>query len=333
MRQVLVPVSIAEGAPPAGSRLLCVDGRSMGTTWSVQLAGELAQLADAVTLVLDEVVSQMSHWEANSDLSRYNSAPAGSWHRLPAGLLHVLGAGIEVGRRSGGAFNPFAGALADLWGFGAYGRFAETGCEVPDEFALDAARALAVRALGDAAMLDRERALLLQPGGGLALDLSAIAKGYAVDQAARMLESRGVAHYLVEIGGELRGAGMKPDGQPWWVELEALPGAGEPPLVALHGLSVATSGDYRRYREVEGERLPHTIDPRTGRPIANGVASVTVFHRDCMLADALSTALTVMGPDEGMPFAEREGIPARMLVREAGGIREYTSSRYLEMLQ
>jgi thiamine biosynthesis lipoprotein len=144
-----------------------------------------------------------------------------------------------------------------------------------------------------------------------------------------------VLHYLAEIGGELRGAGMKPDGQPWWVELEGVPGAateGGQVLVALHGLAAATSGDYRRSYQHGARRASHTLDPRSGYPIANDVASVTVLHASCMAADALSTALTVMGLEAGLAFAEARGLAARYLVRGQPGLQERTSSAWRAML-
>jgi thiamine biosynthesis lipoprotein len=173
-----------------------------------------------------------------------------------------------------------------------------------------------------------------QPGG-LALDFCAIAKGFAVDAVSRHLDARGVTDHLVEIGGELRGQGLKPDGMPWWVELESpeanAHGAART-LVALLGLSIATSGDYRRYFEQDGRRFAHTIDPRTGYPAAHALASVTVIHRDCMLADALSTALTVLGPQAGMDFAQRHALAARFLVRTPRGFDELTSPAFAAML-
>ncbi|MET0383542.1 MAG: FAD:protein FMN transferase, partial [Burkholderiaceae bacterium] len=185
---------------------------------------------------------------------------------------------------------------------------------------------------------------------GLGLDLSAIAKGHGVDRVAILLGRLGFESHLVEVGGELRGTGIKPDGQPWWVALErpscgGLPGTAAPSdesgrdpngrlpatLVALHGLSAATSGDYRRWFEHDGVRYSHTIDPRDGRPVRHGLASVTVLHADCMTADALSTALTVMGPSDGPDFAERQAIAALFVVRGRDGLRERMTSAFEAM--
>ena len=334
-RRVLVPLAISPALPPRASTLLALGGATMGTSWSARVmappdAGP--SVLDALQRQLDLVVAQMSHWERDSNLSRFNSAPAGNWHRLPDAFFTVLGYALEVAEASGGAYDPCAGALVNAWGFGARQRYDEAGFYAP----LPAAtHAIVARADRQRLQLDRASRRALQPGG-VQLDLSSIAKGYAVDLLARCLEAQGLFHYLVEIGGELRGAGTKADGQPWWVALEGVPGAGDgagPTTVALHGLAIATSGDYRRYFEHGGRRASHTLDPRTGAPIRNDVASVTVLHAECMVADALSTALSVLGPGEGLALAERRKLAARFLLRHDGGLREVVSTAYEELLQ
>jgi thiamine biosynthesis lipoprotein len=272
----------------------------------------------------------MSHWDERSLLSRYNRAPAGTWVDLPAQFLAVMDYALWAQDASGGAYDPAAGALVNLWGFGPARRYDHAGFYAPDDEAI--ARVQAQRA-NARVELDRAGHRLFQPGGAL-LDLSSIAKGHAVDRLALCLERHGLHHYLVEVGGELRGAGVKPDGHPWWVEIEGVPdGAAPQAVVALHGLSIATSGDYRQYFQQGPRRVSHTLDPRTGRPIANDVASVTVLAPTCMAADALSTVLTVLGPVEGLAFAERRALAARFLVRRAGALEEILSSAWKALLQ
>ncbi|NHZ98283.1 FAD:protein FMN transferase [Massilia sp. CCM 8734] len=334
-RRVLVPLAIAPALPPRTSMLHELGGATMGTTWSARVMAPpdtRPAMLEALQRQLDLVVAQMSHWERDSNLSRFNSAPAGNWHRLPDAFFTVLSYALEVAEDSGGAYDPCAGALVNAWGFGARQRYNEANFYAP----LPAAtQAIVARADRQRLQLDRASRRALQ-AGGVQIDLSSVAKGYAVDLLARCLEAHGLFHYLVEIGGELRGAGTKADGQPWWVALEGVPGAGEgagPTMVALHGLAIATSGDYRRYFEHGGRRASHTLDPRTGAPIRNDVASVTVLHAECMAADALSTALSVMGPEEGLALAERRKLAARFLLRHDGGLREVVSSAYQELLQ
>jgi thiamine biosynthesis lipoprotein len=284
-----------------------VDGETMGTTWSVRAVAPTAALRGEIEGVLARVVAEMSHWEPNSDLSRFNRAEPGRWQPLPPGFAQVLATGLAIADGSGGAFDPAMGALADLWGFGPAGSQ-----PFPTEEAVAEARARSGRRHIEQ---DGARARRIAPA---TLDFSGIAKGYAVDAVAERLRGLDLADFLVEIGGELRGEGIKPDGQPWWVDCEAVPGIAAPPLrVALHGLSIATSGDYRRGFERDGRRYAHTIDPRTGYPLESGVASVSVLHPSCMHADAWATAMGVLGP-AGMPLAEREGLAVRILVRGGG---------------
>jgi thiamine biosynthesis lipoprotein len=334
-RRVLVPLAIAPALPPRGSALLELGGSSMGTSWSARVMappGAGPAVAASLQRQLDLVVAQMSHWEPGSNLSRFNSAAPGQWHRLPEAFFTVLSYALEVAEDSGGAYDPCAGALVDAWGFGARRRYNEASFYAP----LPAVtQAIVARADRQRLQLERASRRVLQ-AGGIRIDLSSVAKGYAVDLLAHCLEAQGLYHYLVEIGGELRGAGTKADGQPWWVALEGVPGAGDgagPTTVALHGLAVATSGDYRRYFEHGGQRASHTLDPRSGAPIRNDVASVTVLHAQCMAADALSTALSVLGPEEGLALAERRQLAARFLLRHQGGLREVVSSAYQELLQ
>ena len=286
----------------------------MGTSWSLQAVAPPTGAREGVQAAFDRVVAQMSQWEPGSDLSRFNRAPAGEWRAIPAEFQDVVAAGLEIGNVSGGAFSLTLGVLSEAWGFGASG---------PVDVAPEAA-------------LPQRMGIELDPASrhirrqeGALLDLSAIAKGYGVDLAAEWLLAQGVRHFLNEVGGELRGEGIRPDGQPWWVDVEAPPSwSGAPWRVALHDLSVATSGDYRRGIDIDGQRYSHSFDPRTGRPIANGVRSVTVLHRRCMMADGWATALTVLGADAGIALADEQGLAACIL---ANG-REHVSRAWAAML-
>ena len=301
----------------------------MGTGWSVlvQVAPgtEEGPIHALVEARLARIVQAMSTWEPGSDISRFNRAAAGSSHVLPEDFRRVLACALSVARATGGAFDPTIGPAAELWGFGPGGAQATR----PDAPAITAARG---RISHERLRLDGPS--LTQPGG-VALDLSGIAKGYAVDAVCAALVAAGHRDALVEIGGELRGIGLKPDGAPWWVELERPPGADALPrtVAALFELAVATSGDYRRRAAFDGEALSHTIDPRTGEPLQTGLASVSVFAPTCMEADAWATALTVFGPDEGLRLAAVRDIPALFVLREAGGWRERLSPSLAEMAE
>ncbi len=341
MTRVLVPEHIDGGAAPLlGARVQRLDGQTMGTTWRVLWAAHAdapppEAVRAAVQAALDLVVAQMSTWLPGSDLDRFNRAGAGSRHVLPKAFAEVLQAGLWLAEVSSGAFNPAAGALVNLWGFGPAPRYTDPGFAPPGAAAVREALA---RVDWRALRFDAVTREATQPGG-LWLDFSAIAKGHAVDRVARALAGLGLAHGLVEVGGELRGHGMRPGGLPWWVDVEMPPPASPnpPPVVvptrvALHGLSVATSGDYRRCYTDGPVHRAHTIDPRTGWPVAHGLASVSVLHAQCLWADAWSTALTVLGRERGMALARAHGIAALFLQREADGQLSETLTPAMEAL-
>lgn len=296
----------------------------MGTSWSVRIVDAPPGAQADIEGVLARIVGEMSHWEPGSDISRFNRSVLGRWQPLPPQFLHVLSTALDIGRASDGAFDPAMGLLADLWGFGPAGprEGVPQDLVIAEALTVSGARHIAFDPIGR-----RARRLT-----SAQLDFSGIAKGFAVDAVAERLLGAGVRDFLVEIGGELRGEGIRPDGQPWWVDLEAVPGSDLAPVrIALHGLSVATSGDYRRAFTHHGRIYAHTLDPRTGRPLENGVASVSVMHAEAMRADAWATALGVLGP-QGMPLAEREGLAAHMVVRDGAGFCEFLSPAFSEML-
>ncbi|WP_312706323.1 FAD:protein FMN transferase [Stenotrophomonas sp.] len=306
-------------------------GTTMGTTWSVSLVAsrqrDLHPLHAGIQARLDEVVAQMSTWEAASDLSRYNRAPPGEYCVLPAETRQVLACAQAIAAASDGAFDPTVGPLVALWGFGAHaGPRSQPSIDV-----LQATRERCgwqrLHWQGDA---------LLQPGG-LELDLSAIAKGFGVDHVAAWLRDQQIDAALIEVGGELAGYGRKPDGQPWRVLVESAPeedaGTDTPPRVlALHGKAVATSGDRWHQYSTDGQAYSHSLDPRTGMPVRQVAAAVTVVADDAMHADAWATALTVLGQDAGMALAEREGLAVRYLQRTAHGAQEHLSSAFQRLL-
>lgn len=331
--RVLIPLAIAPTPRCLGAVVHTLGGLTMGTRWQVRLSGParlaLPTLQAGLQSALDGLVAQMSPWEPDSHISRFNSAPAGSWHALPEDFATVMQAALQVARASGGAFDPSAGELVNLWGFGPPGPVAQPPARGALADALARSGWQRLQADAPAGPARPGGAWLHQPGG-CTLDLSAIAKGHAVDVLSRHLSRLGFDDHLVEVGGELRGAGVKPDGQPWWVDLQVPPGLTPRPgltRVALHGLSVATSGDYLRWRDDgRGGRVSHTIDPRTGQPATNGLTSVSVLHRDGLWADAWSTALMVLGPEAGLALAEREGLAALLVERRGSGWLEHASS-------
>ncbi|HRO59004.1 MAG TPA: FAD:protein FMN transferase [Burkholderiaceae bacterium] len=323
-------------APPA---VLSIGGQTMGTHWQLRVAGVAAErlpgLQASVESLFACIIAQMSQWRPDSWLSRYNDSGAGSWHPLPPDAERVLSTALELARETGGAFDPALGAVVELWGFGA----AERRHEPPEAEAIASARACSgwrrLRIDRPGASADRllagqqcdpdtrfalPAARLFQPGG-LRLDLSGIAKGHAVDRMADLLQAAGIADCLAEIGGEWTARGRRPDGSPWRIGIEGLlvDVNGRHPGVPLLDASIATSGDDWHGFAHGGRRYGHTIDPRSGWPASERLASVSVVDHSCMRADALATALSVMGPERGLEFAEQRGVAALFLCRDAEG--------------
>ena len=286
----------------------------MGTSWSLQAVAPPAATVEGVQAALDLIVAQMSQWEDGSDLARFNRAAPGVWHDIPAEFALVIQAALAISHASAGAFDPGLGRLTEAWGFGRAGpvdRAPENDTAADRSVDFDPA------------------ARRIRRGESAALDLSGIAKGYGVDLAAEWLLAHGVRHFLLEVGGELRGEGIRPDGQPWWVDVEMPPTSSIPPWrIALHDLSVATSGNYRRGFVADGTHYAHSFDPKTGRPIVNGVASATVVHRSCMHADGWATALTVLGAVDAIALADKQELAACVVA----GDREYLSRAWRDML-
>lgn len=319
----------ARWQPPGGLRQL--QGPTMGTHWRLKLPAAcplpLAEARRVVEGALAGVVRQMSTWEPDSDLSRYNRAPAGSWQALPPACFEVLRHALSLSADTGGAYDPTVGPLVDLWGFGPGP--ARRSAPPPAEWA-----AVRQRVGWQHVRLDAERRRAWQPGG-VSIDLSSIAKGHAVDAVASALAERGVGDMLVDVGGELRGVGARPDGTPWRVAVK-LPdrdGSAPGPVIALKDCAVATSGDdFHRYED-GGTAYSHTIDPRSGRPVAHALASVTVVHPSCMRADALATALAVLGPDDGWRTAERLGATALFIQRDGASHAARMTAPFAALLQ
>jgi FAD:protein FMN transferase len=326
---VLLPPAMPLVAPPRQSVQHRLTGRSMGTGWQLVLVAPpslvLAPVGARVQRVLDELERQMSHWREDSELRRFNGLSPGGWLALSPDFDSVLRRACEIAEASDGAFDPTLGEAIERWGFGPTARYDSAGFQ-PDE---------RPATVGAWRALRHDHAGRWQQPGGCRLDLSAIAKGHAVDAVVSALQADGHFHLLFELGGELRGEGLKPDGQPWWVALERPPDAAalSPLRVALAGQAVATSGDYRqRYLGADGRWLSHTLDPRTGRPVGHGLASVSVLDAKCARADAVATALFVMGLEEGWRWAERHGVAAWFVARQGLGWLERASPALAEWM-
>jgi len=291
-----------------------LNGPTMGTRWSALFHSDpkfdAAPVQAALQAAVAEVDAQMSTWKPDSDLMRINAAPVGTWVTVPDRLQAVLRLGLEVGRLSGGAFDLGMGDVVTAWGFG------------PEEATSEAIRAAMTTPRRPAVELLETSPGKLRKTAPIALDLNGIAKGYGVDRLAETLTDFGISAGLVGIDGEMRAMGLRPDGMPWALAVEEPNSEQRAPhsVLALEDASVATSGDYRHWVEVQGHRLAHTMEPERGAPLRHSPASVTVVARTCAEADAWATAMMVLGVDKGGALAAKRGLNVLFLLRnDAGG--------------
>lgn len=293
-----------------------LSGPTMGTRWVVEVyvpdTCDLVALQTGLQAAVDEVDTEMSTWTPDSALMRLNAAPCDAWLPLPAALFHVLQTGLQISRLSGGAFEMNLGDVTRAWGFGA---------DPISLTAIKAASAASPRSACDLLEMDPDRQAARKTGP-LALDLSGIAKGYGVDRLIDAMAHHGINRALCSIDGEVRALDGHPDGKPWSVVVER-PDADTRAMhsvLALCNAAVATSGDYRHFVMVRGQRLAHTADPRRRAPLLAAPASVTVMAQTCMAADAMATALMVMGPEKGLRLARDQGASALYLLRTQSGV-------------
>jgi thiamine biosynthesis lipoprotein len=305
-----------------------LSGSTMGTTFNVVLvapdegvAGESLESSIAATLSgIDELTST---WREDSELAKFNANPSTDWILVSAELCSAIERALDVSRLSDGAFDVTVGPLVNLWGFGPDGRAGEP----PADALIEATMAY----VGYEGLLTRcSEPAMQKRHGGMYVDLSGWAKGHAVDKVAELLDEYGLRDYLVEIGGELRVRGHNAEGRKWAIAVEAPSTTTRRPhsVLRITDKSVATSGDYRNYFEHDGQRYSHTIDARTGRPVTHDLAAVTVVSESAAWADAMATALLVLGPESGLALAEKLGIAGYFLVRSKTGIEELTTSSF-----
>ncbi len=319
---------VACEAPPP--RVHALSGQTMGTFWSVQTANlpagmSLQQLRAAIEDELELVNRQMSTYRDDADITRFNRAAAGETLTLPEDFALVLVDALALAADTGGGYDPTVGPLVNLWGFGPDG----VRSQAPAREDIEAARA---RVGWQRLRFDPQTRALTQPGG-VYLDLSSIAKGHAVDRVAERLQILGIDGYLVDIGGDLRAGGVKPDGSAWRIGVERpIPGTREiHTIIEVQDIAVASSGDYRNLFVADERHYSHTIDPRTGYPVTDELGSVTVLHASARQADALATALSVLGLTEGYAFAQDRNLAVLFLVREEGELRERMTAEFLRL--
>jgi len=317
----LLAAGAAMGKPAAETLLA---GETMGSAWTVKIAGPLPRPAEELRAGIQErfefVNQALSTYRVDSALSRFNQDDSGEWVELDPELSQVLSAALKYAALSDGAYDPTVGPLVNLWGFGPDPKRTT----VPDAAAIEAARA---RVGWRKVELDAARHRARKPAG-VRVDLSSLGKGRGVDRVAEYLDSMHIGNYLIDLSGKLRAHGRNAQGRRWRVAVEQ-PAADDPSgaprvtsiVVELRDDSIATAGDYRRYFEIGGRHYSHIIDPRSGWPVDHATVSATARSPDCMTADALATVYMAMPPDAALRLADGARFPALLMRREGDAFR------------
>ncbi len=310
-----------------------LSGQTMGTTWSVAMLPKTDGTNTALLQLqlqkrLDKINSLMSTYDPMSEISRFNNQISTDWFALSDETAQVIELSLVISHLTGGAFDVSVGPLVELWGFGA----TERGKKIPTE---DQINRILARVGYENIRLQRQPAAISKQVPELRIDLSAVAKGYAVDVLATMLEQQGISNYLVEIGGELKISGHRSDGGPWQIAIEEPleDTRGVATIFPLTDTALATSGNYRNFYIEDGQRYAHTLDPASGKPIRHKLASVTVLDQSCARADALATALMVLGEENGRKLCETHKIAAYFLIHDQASTVVYATPAFQEFVE
>lgn len=356
---LLIPAGVMSlvGRPGTASStdLVGFEGKIMGTSYSIKLGsllempGKSDQPGDRLALLSDQQLNRISHrvhttlqdidrrmstWRNTSELSLFNNSTDKEWHKVSSTTLGVIDNSLQIRDLSDGAFDVSVGPLVDLWGFGASENYAlsASGFSKPSVKAVAECK----QYVGyNTIEVDHSQGVIRKAIPQAQLDLSGIAKGFAVDKVAECLDSHGLDHYLIEVGGELRSKGYRSKNREWKVAIEKPDSARRDVMRALNlkNRAIATSGDYRNFYLHGSERYSHSIDPRKGYPVNHELVSVSVIAETTMLADALSTALIIMGPDAAHAFAEQHKVAVHFILKSATGkLDEQYSSSFTDFI-
>ncbi|MDP5144413.1 FAD:protein FMN transferase [Rheinheimera baltica] len=331
LSMVLMVLAITAACSPTTStnEQVQLNGSTMGTYYVVKFYPETkvdaVDLQQQIDIELELVNDLMSTYRPESELMRFNRHEANTEFTLSTQTYTVMSEAIRLAKQTGGVLDVTVGPLVELWGFGAHGRIEHA--PVPS----DIEQARTVVGFDKLTLTNNG---LIKSVVGLAVDLSTIAKGYGVDRVAEILQQNGINNYLVEIGGEMRIKGSKPEAQPWKIAIEKPVSAERnvQRILQTGDMGVATSGDYRNYFEEDGIRYSHLIDPRSGKPIQHRTVSATVLHPSCMTADGYATAINVMSSEEAIAFANQYNIAALLVVKTDDGFKELVSDAFKPFL-
>lgn len=329
----VVIATVLSGCPQPNP-VVKIAGATMGTqyhvSWIAANEGSDTQsqgIQRDIDELLEKINKSMSTYDNTSELSIINQVFKSDWQNISVDLYRVLMMAMQVNTKSSGAFDVTVGPLVNLWGFGPV----QSDYEAPDDQLIQNV----LKQIGaDAIQLrQRDESFQLKLKGSRYIDLSAIAKGYAVDAVGRYLDKQGIENYLIEIGGEIIAQGTKSEGRPWRIAIETPSDEYRSAelIIPLNNLGLATSGDYRNFFQQNGRRYSHTLDGRTGYPVQHGLASVSVLHPSVAMADAWATALTVLGTKDGLALANEYDLAALFIQRTETGFKQYSTRQFKQL--
>lgn len=305
-----------------------LQGPTMGTRYSANFFApsniDLNKVSQALQRVVDDVDNQMSPWKSQSDLTRFNNAHEGQWINIPIEMAVVMNEALRIGKLTGGAFNIGVGEITNNWGFGSAHAISDNLETTPNATMASAHDILELE-------MDQFR---LRKHAPITLDLCGIAKGFGVDELARVLLNYGIEDFLVSIDGEIKASGYKGACNPWIIGIEKPDYNHRDTLMSIEvcDISIATSGDYRHFRQVGDNNVSHTIDASTGSQVRNNIASVTVATECCMSADAWATAFLVLGKEKAIELANKVQVDALIFERHSKGFHKHAAGSFTGLI-
>lgn len=313
-------------------QMLVLSGLTMGTSYSVKIPNAKiplpqAKLAENIEHVLHTINLQLSTYIETSDISRFNQSTTTNWFSISVEFYTVIKEALRIKQISNDAFDITIGNLINLWGFGA---------NTQTQHVLDQAMIDAVLSASGAKYIELRASpyAIKKNNPDLMLDLSAIAKGFAVDCISDHLDKLGVKNYIIEIGGEIKTKGRNSENQDWRIGIES-PITHQRKIqmmIGLQDIGMATSGDYRNYFTTNSVRYSHIIHPKTGKPVTHELTSVTVLHPSTMTADAMATAILVLGPEKGLALAYQENIAALLIARKGDDFMQTMTPQFKQVI-
>ena len=315
------------------AQVTVLDGKTMGTFWRVSVVGidqnRAENLRQKVQTLLDGDDHLLATWKSDSALMRFNQSQSTTPWPVSEGMADIVTESLRIGQKTQGAMDITVGPLVNLWGFGPDKQPVKT----PTQAQIDAAKART--GLKNLTVINRAGQQYLQKAiPDLYVDLSTVGEGYAADHLARLMIEEGISRYLVSVGGALVSRGMNADGQPWRVAIQK-PTDREnavQAIVDINGHGISTSGSYRNYYELDGQRISHVIDPQTGRPITHKLVSVTVIAPTALEADGWDTGLMVLGTEKAQQVVREQGLAVYMIMKEGDGFTTWMSPQFRAFL-